>query len=182
MQSGGNIVAAVVQTGPRASLTTFIRWFSAAIGWLLVIVGWIVVWRGQNWQQHRREVRELIAKIGETSHSVEEKAQRYLTLPGDDKEAATLAVAIKRDFKHLSGQLRRLQLTWPSVSYLDRLIEFRQTVTGGDFETRDRQALDVNSIRAFDASTAADELLGELEQQFVAEFQTRRWFPWGRSN
>ena len=111
----------------------------------LVIVGWIIVERFARRRETRSDLRAAVVNFASAVDEVTTAAVAFFVLSGVDHRASSLAASIKSKISMLSDYMHTLQDAGLRFEADDLLKQFRQSATGGDFESAARQPLASNS-------------------------------------
>jgi hypothetical protein len=108
---------------------------------LIVVAGWLVVERFARRREHRTDLRSAVASLSLAIEEVRDAAIVFYQLPGNDPQSLSLAATIRAKIASLSDQLDILKGASLSIDSDELLKRFRQSVTGGDFDSLIRQPL-----------------------------------------
>lgn len=150
---------------PPAPVSCLLPSLGTAIGWALVIIGWAVVSHGHNKRERRKEIRAEIVTLVTRIRELEQQAHDYFTTSVNAQSFAN-ALRIKSGLQHLALALNRLSQHEAILDVRDQLIEFRQEVTKGDFESEARIPLPPHDARFVEITHAACGLVNALEAAF----------------
>jgi hypothetical protein len=142
---------------------------SPAVSWALVIAGWFVVSRDHNKREKRKEIRGELQTLHSHIRIIESEAHAYLVAQNDPSNSAR-AAKIKRDLKRLSTDLSRICAGDCRRAVSAQLVDFRQAVTGSDFESAARTPCNHDSVRLAEVAAAADELMSGLDNWFCSKY------------
>lgn len=150
------------------SLAPIAQIVGQTITWLLVIFGWFVVSRSNDRRETRKELRALVDAIRKATIEIETAAHEYFRV--EAASSGHQGMILRRDILRLSGLLTTLKAADPRFDIGQSLMEFRQTITGGDFDSAERKAR-VPADRLFlEISSAAQTLLENLESAFAQAY------------
>ncbi|WP_298196521.1 hypothetical protein [Novosphingobium sp.] len=117
----------------------------AFVAGAIVVVGWLVAERFSRSREQRADLRSAVAGLAGTIDEVTQAAVAFYRLPGNDAQSMSLAATIKARIATLSDQLAILKTCGLSIDADELLKRFRQSITGGDFESTARNALPADS-------------------------------------
>lgn len=136
------------------------------VSWVLFIAGWIFLYCNSNRLASRSEIRALVRDAIDLIVTLEEKGHGYHSRPGNEKGLDAKGLAIKRHLKHLSNILLTLKRINNDFYFKNELINLRQTITSGYFDSKDRPALGFNTPHMLAISNSALNLINALESKF----------------
>jgi DNA repair ATPase RecN len=131
-------------------------------------VGWYVVWRQNGKRETRKEARSLIDSIEKRIAEIESIAYKYYKTEPD--KSLDLAASIKIELHRLADSLVVLARLNSKFTVSDQLIHFRQSITGGDFESRERLVRQSSDPLLQEITLAATQLSDEIESIFGQAF------------
>jgi hypothetical protein len=136
-------------------------------GWGLIVTGWIVTSRQSLERERRKELRARIDEFIEDIEEIEKNAIAfYQSEPGSEKVGEpTSKMAIVGAVGKLSRGLQRLKKA-QNVNAVTQIIRFRKSITGGDFDSKDRHARDNTDPVLHTISVSALELVEQLESEY----------------
>lgn len=103
---------------------------------MLIIAGWVVLYRNSRKIESRKELRSLVQHVIDISCEIQKDAEFYYGK--DNKSHSGLVTSrIKSNFLLLSKYLYVLRSLGLDLSDAEILNNYRKTVTGGHFETKD---------------------------------------------
>ncbi|MDO5059206.1 MAG: hypothetical protein Q4D82_04605 [Neisseria sp.] len=124
---------------------------------VLTIAGWFLVARRESGKQMADRKSKRIDAALLLVAKIEADALRYYRLP-EEVEAKDLAVSIVFDLKRLAGYCRLIH-----VDLNELLMNFRISVSGGDFQSGNRQPLPDNARLLMEIKNNAFELQQKLD-------------------
>lgn len=116
-------------------------WWSLAPAGLaaaVAIVGWIIVERFARARERRADLRALTNSFRDTIDDILSDATKYYQIAGGTPEAGALAISVKSKLALLPEQLAVLSDAGLPMEVGDQLKQFRQAITGGEFESAGR--------------------------------------------
>jgi len=135
------------------------------VAWLLVIGGWILVRHDNNARENRHELRSKIDDMIKDIQELEISTHEYYMANADDKTPLA-QVAIKRKQTSLEKRVNRLKTSSVGFQDLKTISDYRNELTGGDFEQLDRRAKDSSNKKMMEISLAASALIDYLESEY----------------
>ena len=152
------------------NLKPFLEMFQAigiVIGWVLVIGGWVIVRHDNNAREHRHELRNAIDDLIKRIEELETKAYEYYQADANTDASLRQEVEIKRSQNTIESRLKRLKSITGGFQSQDAVTNFRQNLTGGDFETAARQKLPPRDKKLMEISSASSEFIEYLEREYT---------------
>lgn len=147
-------------------IAELIRDYGPAIPWLLVIWGWRVNNRQANEREKRKELRAEIDRIDDLIKEIISAHRNYRTNPPGspaDSEALSIKIGITR----LAQALNRITLQLAGLNLQRQQTELFERLTGGDFETANRQPKRHGDQMMQAADIAAADLIDAIERAFL---------------
>lgn len=138
------------------------------LSWLLVIGGWAFVSRSIGRRERQKEIRALLSEIRTLVLQIEEKAHSYLASAA--LNSGNQAMVIKRDLKRLGGMVSTLKQLNTKFDLSNELNEFRQIITGRDFESSERKERPYNDAIFLEVSEAAVKLTSAMETMYADSY------------
>ncbi len=129
----------------------------------VVVFGWWIVERFARARERRADLRALTNSFGDAIDGVLSDATKYYQTEGVSAEAVALAMSIKSKLSLISEQITVLRDAGLNIEVSDQLKQFRQAVTGGEFESATRGALQGNQ-QIFVSMAAAGQNLDRAVQ------------------
>ncbi|MCF0265462.1 hypothetical protein KW868_13480 [Acinetobacter guillouiae] len=136
----------------------------------LTIIGWwIVASRDINSKKnaiHNKRVEAASKLIDEILLD----AKKFYSLSGSDVEAKGISSLIKSDFRKLSSIVKLISNEIGEVekiSLATTFIEYKKSITGGEFETVSRIPISSTNQLYFDIDAAYNDLYIELEKNYL---------------
>lgn len=146
---------------------------------IAAIVGYMIVERFARVRERRADLRILLASFRDAVDSVEADVVRFYRLHGASPAGRTLAASIKTKIATLAEILEVMRMGRIDVEGSDELRLFRQAVTGGDFDSWQREPLPEDSPNFVAFSKAAQQLQRRVDLSFYRLFLSRRRsFKW----
>jgi len=105
------------------------------------MVGWGVVEQFARRREKRTDLRSAVTSLASAVEEVREAAVAFYLLAGNDPQSHSLAATIRSKIAALAEQLNILKEAGLDLDTDDLLKRFRQSVTGGDFDSHARQPL-----------------------------------------
>jgi len=136
------------------------------VTWSLVIGGWLFVRSDNNKRENRREIRSILDAIIKEIKDLEDSGWDYYQKPSDDPEAIKLGVSMKRNKALLEDRIGHLAKTTGRFTSLEKLSKFGDELTGGDYEQNSRQVRTIKDRKFLEISTAANDLITYLEDEY----------------
>ena len=139
-----------------------------AIGWAVLFGGWYFLSRDNDRRERRKEVRALLNEIRNSILSVEDQAYEYYNTHAQASQK--LARKIKRDLKHLAGMITTLKNLNPNFDLDNLFNQYRQNLTGHDFESAARTERSPNDALFAEISESAVQLTSAMETMFQKSY------------
>lgn len=133
-------------------------------GWIAVVIGWRVTWGHHVRREARKELRDLIDRLVDLTHEIE-RVSIDLLASDPEKADGTRSLHIRNDISRLSRALSRLK-TDREFDCTMEVIALRQSVTGGDFDSKSRRALDCDADALKHISVASLNLVDKMESEY----------------
>lgn len=136
-------------------------------GWALIVGGWVFTSRDSLKRERRKELRARIDGFIEVIEEIEKNALAYYKTPAgadapsDSPNQAWLVSALGRLSRGLS-RLKKAQ----NVNVVAQIVRFRQSVTSGDFDSKERLARKDTDPVLHKISVSALELIEHLESEY----------------
>jgi len=152
----------------------------------MVAIGWYVVEKYARQREKRSDLRSAVLSFADAVGEVREAAFVFYRLHGNDPQATRLAATIRSKVSSLSDQLAIMKAAGLEIESDELLKRFRQSVTGGEFDSSARQPLAENSSAFLKMNADAESLsrevhiamlrvlLGEGEEAKASEASTER--------
>jgi hypothetical protein len=168
-----------------SSLKDLMAIIGPMVTWLVVLIGWTLIAKDNNHREQRKEVRAHLNDVIKDIHACAQKGDEYYRLNGDEAKTRQLAAKIKYDLCNLGkalGRIHTAKIIGPDA--LTRFWQYRREITGADFESNARRRLaDDDVSRTMQISSAATDLIDQLERDFFARYNTyaaKWWAFWRR--
>lgn len=145
--------------------------FAPAVGWGIVIIGWIYVARDNDAREQRKEVRALLNEIGKYIMEIEELAYKYYALPASSSQEE--GKRLKRDIKRLASRISTLKNINKEFDLNIELNDYRQVITGRDFDTSHRPERMHNDAIYHEISDSAVKLNNAMENLYAKSYKSR---------
>ena len=129
----------------------------------MVVTGWIVVERFARRRELRGDLRSAVTSLSNAVDEIRAAAVTVYCLAGNDPQTLSLAATIRLKISALSEQLSILKEAGLDIDTDELLKRFRQSVTGGDFESQARQPLQADSPAFAKVSGDAQALAREVQ-------------------
>lgn len=129
----------------------------------MVAVGWHVVEKFARRREQRADLRSAVASLSGAIAEILDAANALYLLAGVDPQARSLAATIRVKIGALSDQLAILSQSGLVIDTDELLKRFRQSVTGGDFDSESRQPLAANSPAFVKMSGDGQALTREIQ-------------------
>jgi hypothetical protein len=139
----------------------------AAVAGGIVIVGWRVAEYYARRRETRNDLRAAVASFSEAIDEVRQAAVTFYGLAGNQPQAVSLSTAIKSKIAALSTHLAVLKDAGLNIDTVELLKRFRQSVTGGDFDSLARQALQPNSQALIKMASDGQELTRAVQTEML---------------
>lgn len=155
---------------PNGSDPGWLTWLAAAqiITWIIVVCGWIFTHSSNNTRERRKELRAELEGIRKNLDELVELAQVFYTsAPDDDSEKRTHEIVIKQN--RLLMRMERLP-HFDSSLKVSGLTDLMDALTGGEFESNTRVALNHSDARLFKIAAKAEIVFNHLEMEFKRIF------------
>lgn len=114
-------------------------------------------------RERRADIRTLITAFEAAVEDIVQSACTYYALAGSDARAIAIGTAIKAKLSRLHKHLEVLSTSGLKVDANDQLKVFRQTVTGGEFESFNRIAQPEGSHLYMKVANAGQDLSGTVK-------------------
>jgi hypothetical protein len=134
----------------------------AIVAAAMVAVGWFVVEKYARRREKRADLRSAVSSFAAAVAEVREAAFAFYCLPGNDPQATSLAATIRSKIGSLADQLAIMKSGGLEVDSDELLKRFRQSVTGGDFDSLARQPLSGSSTAFVKMGADAESLNREV--------------------
>ena len=144
------------------------RDLASIFSWFLIIFGWFFVSRNIDGRERRKETRALLSEIRILVLQIEDKAHEYHASVAFNSEKN--AMMIKRDLKRLGGIISALKGLNAKFNLSNELHEFRQIITGRDFESKERKERLYNDAIFVEISEAAVKLTSAMEAMYARSY------------
>lgn len=133
-------------------------------GWVAIVIGWKVSWGQALKREERKELRDLVDRLILLCHATEKASIDFLTkdLSTDNGSAAH---HIRGDLSRLSRALSRLK-TERGFDCTSEVVAFRRAITGGEFESASRKAIDRDSEALRGVTVASLNLVDKIESEY----------------
>lgn len=140
--------------------------FAQAVPWVITIFGWIWVKSDNDRRQSRKELRERLDIIQDLVTEIEDLAFHYFTnAQGSDSDAE--ANVIRSKLKKLGHQVAVVKKVHGDAFNAESLlIDFRKSVTGGEFDSHSRMAVRETDPVLLDIQDSGWELVSKLDSAF----------------
>lgn len=151
-------------------------WWSLAPAGLaaaVAVVGWIIVERFARARERRADLRALTNSFRDTIDDILSDASAYYQMAGTAPEAGALAISIKSKLSLLPEQLAVLADAGLPIEVGDQMKQFRQAITGGEFESAGRKPSQAGS-QIFVAMAASGQHLNRAVQLSLYRDLVRR--------
>lgn len=135
---------------------------------VLVIVGWAVISRSMSRRERQKDIRTLLSEIRILVLQIEEEAHDYHASAALNSEKK--AMVIKRDLKRLGCIVSTLKQLNAKFDLGTELNEFRQIITGRDFESKERKERSYNDAIFVEISEAAVKLTSSMETMYARSY------------
>ena len=127
-----------------------------------VAIGWSVVEKHARRREQRADLRSAVLSLADAVSEIRAASLAFYGLPGNDPQSNSLAATIKSKIGSLSDQLLLLKTAGLEIDADELLKRFRQSVTGGDFDSQARQPLPKDSTAFVRMSADAESLTREV--------------------
>lgn len=139
-----------------------------------IFVAGINAWfrqHGEAKKRTRQEIADSVAEIKRLVTEIEDDARKYFELSGSDPTALRIAAMIRSKIHRLGTQAHVCSTHLPGCVLPTRVKQFRQAVTGGDFDSHLRdQKLPGDPV--FDQiSAAARNIELDVDSNYQRHFQ-----------
>lgn len=135
--------------------------------WGLVILGWAVVRRDNNRREKRKEIKAVVDSAIDRSERLQDLGRRYYVSPMSS-QSDEQAARIKSEVKKLGTELQILHLvTDGKITASRAMIALRQRITGGSFDSAQRQPLLESDPLLLEIDDAVSELHRVLGKAFA---------------
>lgn len=174
----GNATAASQQQGiievklESPPKTTF-EYVTPYLPVIITILGWWIVSRQNDRRERRKEVRELVKQAEQRVDAVLSLAMEFYALPGKDPRCAELAAKIRYNLGTLDPLRQRLDANGLKCDAVSEIIAFKQSITGGEFESQARKKLAQNSHFLVEAAATGFALIDKFERAYLLAFPVK---------
>jgi hypothetical protein len=155
----------IIEKAAAAPVTTW-AWIGqvapAFVAAVMVAIGWLVVEKHARRREKRADLRSAVLSLSDAVSEVRKASLAFYGLHGNDPQATSLAATIRAKIASLSDQLAILKSAGLDIDTDELLKRFRQSVTGGDFESLDRQPRPESPIAFERISADAESLTREV--------------------
>lgn len=127
--------------------------------------------QGETKNRTRQEIATSVAEIKRLVSEIESDARMYYELSGADPNALRLAAVIKSNIHRLGTQAHVCSRQFPGCVLPTRVKQFRQAVTGGDFDGHLRTQKLPNDPVFDQISAAARNIELDLDSSYQKHFQ-----------
>lgn len=152
---------------------TTIEYFTPYFPVIVTILGWWIVSRQNDRRERRKEVRELIKQVEQRVDVVLGLAMEFYGIPGKDQRCAELAAKIRYNLSSLDPLRQRLDSNGLKCEAVQEIIAFRQSITGGEFESAQRKKLASSSHLFTEAAATGFALIDKLEHAYLLAFPVK---------
>lgn len=158
---------------------TLVEYGTPYLPLVLTIIGWWVVSRQNDRRERRKEIRELIKQVEQRVDIIIATTTEYYVLDGKDPKCAELATKIRYNISALDPLRKRINAAGLECDTVGEIILFKQSVTGGQFETASRKKLLSGHASMSESATAGFDLVDKFEKSYFATFPVvARWAFW----
>lgn len=152
---------------PAANASPNLDWLITAqyTTWVLVLMGWLLNEGLNRGRDNRKETRSQIDDLRKSIDELAALGMTYYTSkkPGDSaKTEADIKIKVKRMFFSVQFTASKL-----GVSLDKELSKFDECLTGGSFESSERETLTYASDEVLRIGLNANELVSSLENGFL---------------
>ncbi len=161
---------------------TWIEFSTPYLPLFLTIVGWWVVSVQNDRRERRKEIRELIKQVEQRVESIVATTTEYYALDGKDPKCAELSAKIRYNISALDPLRKRIKSAGLECDVVGEIVIFKQSVTGGQFESPSRKKLPGGNANVSESATAGFDLVDKFEKSYFANFPVKsRWAFWGKN-
>ena len=136
----------------------------------LTILGWWVVANRDSSSKKNAIHNKRVESASKLIDKILLDAKKFYSLPGSDSEAQGMSSLLTSDFKKLSSTINLIsnELSDPEKQSLaTAFIDYKRTVTGGQFGTISRPIITSSNQLYFDLDATYNDLYIELEKVFL---------------
>lgn len=138
------------------------------------MVGWLIVERFARERERRADLRALTLSFRDTIDDVLADATKYYQIAGSAPESGALAISIKSKLALLPEQLSVLADASLFIEVGDQMKQFRQAVTGGQFESTLRAPSSAGSEIFVSMAASGQHLNRAVQLSLYRELVKRR--------
>jgi hypothetical protein len=139
----------------------------------LTIVGWLVVSRQHDKRERRKELRELIKQIELRVDDALSLTTEYYAIDGKDARCDELGAKIRYKLNALGPLQTRVRTGGLDVKATDEIVEFKQSIMGGSFESKSRTKMVSGGAVIAEAAVAGFALVDKFEKAYFDTFKLR---------
>jgi hypothetical protein len=133
---------------------------------LVALVGWLIVERFARLRERRSDLRTLIQILDDSIDRIVDLAASFYALDGSAQEASVIATSLKAKLATLATHLNTIRQGGVTLNTDLEMKAFRQSVTGGAFESVMRPAIDLNSVKLATIRMAGEDLSLKIKAEF----------------
>lgn len=137
---------------------------------ILTIIGWWIVSARDNKSKKNAIHNRRVESASKLMEKILIDAKKFYSMTGSDIETKNLSHLIASDFKKLSSIINLISKQLEQSEKVDlavSFIEYKKTVTGGEFGTVSRLPIPPSNQLYIDIDTSCDELYIELEKSYL---------------
>jgi hypothetical protein len=157
----------------------FIDLAPAVVAGAIVIFGWIVVEQFARRRETRSDLRIAVTSFSEAVEEVNLAAGSFYKMNGNTPQAMSLGATIRLKIGALADHIAILRSAGLTLDADELLKRFRQSVTGGDFESLARQALPNESQAHIKIAQDAQALTRVVQIEMFRFLLPPRRVKWG---
>ena len=129
-------------------------------------VGWVIVERFARMRERRADLRTLIQILDESIDRIVVLAADFYALDGQDKQSPVIADSIKAKLATLATHLNTIRQGGIELNTDMEMKIFRQSVTGGSFESAARPAIPLDSVKMATIRMTGEDLSLKVKAEF----------------
>jgi hypothetical protein len=140
-------------------------------GWFFTVVGWLVSHAQANSRERRKEVRTELDACIKLLGELVQKSRAYYCEPASDLQSKSRAAEIRFELQRLLTRVERLEVKHPQFDVTGTCGELMDAVSGGSFESADREALAADADLLLKIESDTHALINQLEDGFIKAFK-----------
>jgi hypothetical protein len=130
---------------------------------VVAALGWFVIERFARERERRADLREMVKGFGTSVDDIVQTAAEFYGLSGSEPRALLLASAIRAKISGLQRIVAAINEAGLSLEVNDQIRLFRQSVTGGDFDSLARAPRQTGSMIDHSIRASGQDLSREVQ-------------------